>query len=117
MDKLRELLNEIDTKELLSELRKDKDINRMMQLIDELFGASGCPTIEIALKPNDDGVSHSLSVRTEGTNHAIIVGLAEIVANVMAKIDEHNLLREDAYENFGKLVKENVERLKNKEEK
>lgn len=112
---LKKLLENVDKDELLNELKNDKDFNRIMGLMREVFG-DGVPTIKIELKPNDDGETHSLSVALEGTNNAIIVGLAEIVANVMVQVDNETKLRADAYDNFIELVKEDVKKIK-KEEK
>lgn len=112
---LKELLENVDKDELLNELKNDKDFNRIMGLMREVFG-DDVPTIKIELKPNDDGETYSVSVALKGTNNAIIVGLAEIVANVMVQVDNETKLRADAYDNFIELVKEDVKKIK-KEEK
>lgn len=104
-DFFRSLFEKIDKEELLNELKKDKDFNKLMGMMSELFGDNSAPTIRIELKPNDDKETHSLQIETEGSMHSIIIGLAEIVARVMLDMDEKGILRADAYENFGKLVK------------
>ncbi len=114
---LRKLLNKVDKKELMDELKNDEEFSKLMGMFLELFEDNNAPTIKIALLPNEDGTTHSLSIETEGSMHSIIFGLAEIVATIMVDMDKKGVLRKGAYEAFGSLVKDYAEHIKNEKEK
>lgn len=114
---LRKLLGKVDKEELINELKNNKDFNKLMEMFSELFGDDDAPTIKIALLPNEDGTTHSLSIETEGSMHSIMFGLAEIVATIMVDMDKKGALRKGAYEAFGSLVKDYAEHIKSEKEK
>lgn len=109
---LKKLLSKVDKEEVINELKKDKDFNKLMEMFSELFGGNEIPTIKIEMKPNDDNESHSLAIETRGSMSSVIFGLSEIVAKIMVEMDKKGVLRKDAYEHFGKLVKAQAEEMK-----
>lgn len=110
---LKDFFSSVDKQKLIDALKDDEDFNKLLEMLTALSDTDmQTPTIKIEMAPNDDNKTHHLKIETEGNAFSVISALANIVAQIMTDIGKNYKLHENAYENFGILVKKHAEKLK-----